>query len=183
MDNILKTIKRIYDKERDLHRIPDLINSVDKKQHQSKDWLISKLPEYKKPVALGGWYGLMAYKLGGAVSVDIDPGCKAYGKMLHPGVEFRTEDAFNYLMKYNYHDLIVNTSCEHMDQDDLNLMIDIKKPDAVLALQSNNYFGVAGHINCKNSLDEFVNEYKFKEILYKGSLNLGDYDRWMVIGK
>ena len=184
MDNILKTIKRIYDKERDLHRIPDLIHSVDEKQHKCKDWLMSKLPEYKYAVALGGWYGLMAHKLGGAVSVDIDPGCKAYGKMIHPTVQFRTDDAFNYMMKYsNKHDLIVNTSCEHMEQEDLSTLIEIKRPDAVLVLQSNNYYDVAGHINCKESLDEFISEYDFKEIIYKGSLNLGDYDRWMVIGK
>ena len=56
-----------------------------------------------------------------------------------------------------------------------------KKKDSIVVLQSNNYKKVSQHINCKNTVDEFLSEYSYTKLLYKGSLDLKKYNRHMVI--
>ena len=48
-------------------------------------------------------------------------------------------------------------------------------------LQSNNYIQVEEHINCKENLEDFVSEFKIGKLLFKGTLKLDKYDRYMVI--
>ena len=53
-----------------------------------------------------------------------------------------------------------------------------------MCLQSNNYYEVDSHINCKDSLEDFVSSLPLKNILYSGQKNYKNkYDRFMVIGK
>lgn len=160
----------------------DVINHVNDNQIACKDWLLKHLPEAENPVVLGGWYGLIASKIGG-LSVDIDPKCERIGKQLYD-TRFHTEDAFEYMdVRQHKHDLIVCTSCEHMDQTGLSMLVARKKSRDIVAFQSNNYHEIEDHINCKDSLEEFLADYNFKEILYKGELDRGHYKRWMVIAK
>jgi len=75
----------------------------------------------------------------------------------------------------------VCTSCEHINQDDINLYIKKMKPGSLKILQSNNYVKIKEHINCRNNLDDFVKDYKPQRLLFKGKLKLEEYERYMVI--
>ena len=179
MDNILKAIN----KADSLEVVKDIINSVNDNQMVCKDWLFKHLPKHNHAVALGGWYGYVSSRLPSAVSVDLDPKREVYGKIMYPGTKFVTECAFTYMSKKPRYDLIINTSCEHMPQDELTFMFMNKRKNAMVAFQSNNYFGARDHVNCKHTLEEFVADYPFKEIMYQGELDRGAYKRWMIIGR
>ena len=99
---------------------------------------------------LGGWYGLTASKLPSSQSIDIDPNCEKYGKIIYPNVDFITECAFTYMASKPKYDMIINTSCEHMPQPELDFLFINKRKNSMVAFQSNNYFDGRDHINCKN---------------------------------
>lgn len=159
-------------------RIKDILDHIGEDQSKCKTWLVDNMPIFGKGIVVGGWYGMLANYLGYA-SLDIDPKCSYYGKVLYPNVEFIVDDAFNHLMECRY-DMVVNTACEHMKQEDLDMFNYL--PDTWFALQSNNWEGVSGHINCKSSLEEFASEYDF-DFLYKGEMDMGGYKRWTIVGK
>jgi hypothetical protein len=96
----------------------------------------------------------------------------------NPSLKTITDDM--YLYSYT-EDVIINTSCEHIDnvQDWLSLL----PADRMVVLQSNNYIGGNGHINCVHSKEEFVEQTGLSDILYSGELVMPMYTRYMVIGK
>ena len=55
---------------------------------------------------------------------------------------------------YDKHNLIINTVCEHMTQEQYNEWIDKLHPIKEL-YQSNDYFSYKEHVNCKQTLEEF----------------------------
>jgi len=183
LHNILKAIKKAYNT--DPYRVLDIVNSLNERQEQSKNWLINNLPtSATKHLILGGWYGSLADKLINARTVDIDPGCKKYGKIMYPEVEFATCDMVSYLKeKVNIFDSIICTSCEHVDQEYIDQIFEITENKKWLTLQSNNYFEIDSHINCKKSLDDFVNELPYVDIHFAGELQLEKFSRFMVIGR
>ena len=183
----------------DLYRSFDVINSVNDNQIASKEWLVDNLlphidPNGKPICILGAWYGLTALMLRQNITteidcVDVDPYCKSMGKILTDGAEginFISETAedwfFTYPKKYS---VIINTSIEHMEKDDVELMVGIKRPEAIVCFQGNNYHDVQSHINTHNSLDEFVDSFGLKEVLFKEALPSanGVWERYMVIGR
>jgi hypothetical protein len=199
IENIYR--KSMYDKEVDLYRSFDIINSVNDNQIASKEWLIEKLLPFidsntNKICILGGWYGLTALMLSENISeniiihsVDIDNVCEKKGKMLtqkYSNIYFETDDALNWFFdRPRSCQVIINTSCEHMEPEDIELMIGMKHKDAIVCFQGNNYHDVQSHINTHDTLDDFVDSLKLKEVLYKESLPApsGKYDRFMVIGR
>jgi hypothetical protein len=200
----LKVIEQIYDDSMygstDIFRIKDIIHSLDPNQWKCKMWLADTLKIHYsfaegKIVILGGWYGLTAYLLRQVfpsdrmhiVSVDCDPRCEEFGyKMFFDqNIEFVTQDVRE---QFDFSDvsMMVSTSVEHFDKDDLIALIRSKNPHAWVALQTNNMFDHPSHINCSNTLDEFI-EYvnphlTTKEVSMSGQLNLERYKRMMVIG-
>ena len=76
---------------------------------------------------------------------------------------------------------IVNTSCEHIPNftDWYNLLPEGR----LIILQSNNYFEIEEHINCSGSLKEFSKSAPMQQTLYEGELDLGQYTRYMKIGR
>jgi hypothetical protein len=76
-------------------------------------------------------------------------------------------------------DLIINTSCEHMDETWFNNIPDGK----LICLQTNDYFSNEQHINCVENEDVALEKYPMKEVLYKGTLNTPVYNRFMLIGR
>ena len=56
------------------------------------------------------------------------------------------------------------------------------KKGAMVILQSNNYFKIKDHINCHNNVVDFEKTLKLDKILYRGTLKLDKYDRYMVVG-
>ena len=81
--------------------------------------------------------------------------------------------------------IIINTSCEHIDKDDLADFIQMKNKESLIVLQTNDYYELDSHINCSNTLEEFCEFVEpllsKKWIVSKASLALGDFSRYMVI--
>ena len=172
--------------------VKSIINSINKNQVKSKLWLVDKarpfiemIPEPSICVA-AGWYGHLAGMLrdltyGEIVSYDMDVSCEVLGKKLQKGknITFETK-AMQDFEPWNYN-INICTSCEHISQEDINLYIKKMKPGSLKILQSNNYVKIKEHINCRNNLDDFVKDYKSQRLLFKGKLELEEYERYMVI--
>tara|TARA_B100001175_G_scaffold315939_1_gene328645 strand:+ start:4335 stop:5381 length:1047 start_codon:yes stop_codon:yes gene_type:complete len=76
-------------------------------------------------------------------------------------------------------DLIINTSCEHMNEDWFKNL-----PDGqLLCLQTNDYFSNEQHINCVHGIEEAKAKYPMKEVLYEGEIDTHLYNRFMLIGE
>ena len=202
LSRTLKLVEEIYDEsmygDPDIYRIKDLVHSVDENHWKSKQWLADILKNvYTYPggkiVVLGGWYGMIAYQLRKRfpdesfhiISNDIDPKCEQFGYKLFydNNIEFTTGDMF----KSNIEDasVVVTTSVEHIDRDDLIDMLNRKDKNTWMVLQSNNFHDHPTHINTSDSKAEFV-EYlapHLKEIAFAGTMGNRGFDRYMVIGR
>ena len=180
-----------------------LYNSINANQRKSKRWLIEILSTvftWHKPyygiagssvLILGGWYGGLASMLKRKFSVemvrciDIDPICKKYGRLIYNGevyIQFRCLDFIDYPIQKKYHDLIISTSCEHFKREDLIEFINKTPKGISFCLQSNNYYGIEEHINCSDSLEDFVKYLPLHSMLAV-ELEFEKYKRFMVIGK
>ena len=96
--------------------------------------------------------------------------CKEIHELLYPNVKFKTYDMIDY-RSVKKHDIILCTSCEHIEQDLLNEFIGSRrKDDSIVILQSNNYYKLPEHINCVEDEDEFESKLKLKMTHFKGSL-------------
>jgi|SaaInl85LU_5_DNA_1037374.scaffolds.fasta_scaffold47374_2 hypothetical protein len=206
--NALKIIEFIYTDSKynpnvDLYRSFDIINSVNDAQLNSKEWLVEKLlpflSDYKLRdiIIMGSWYGITGMLLKNHLdeniqihNVDTDPSCEFYSHMLMGGNKQYeknwpiTDDAVNYFIdKKHVFQLIINTSCEHMDPDDIRLILNSKPIDTLVCFQSNNYHADPEHINTHDSLDSFVESLDLVRVYYKGEMKPSeDYTRYMVIG-
>ena len=77
-------------------------------------------------------------------------------------------------------DTIINTACEHIENFDLWWS---RLPTGkLIILQNNDYFSLPEHINCVSSLKEFKKQAPM-DVLYEGALDLGDYRRFLLIGR
>ena len=203
LNRCLKLIEEVYDESmygnNDIYRIKDLIHSVDKNHWRSKQWLVRefyKLYDHDQGSFYigGGWYGLLSHlirnqwenKSLNITSSDIDPRCEEFGwKLFHNSdINFVTEDMT--LRDLSEYSAIISTSCEHIEPEILEKFIKNKHNDAWIVLQTNNYDELDSHINCYPDVMSFANwvEPLLKERVYfAGTLRLGDFDRYMVIGK
>lgn len=76
-------------------------------------------------------------------------------------------------------DIVINTSCEHMNEDWFHNL-----PDGMLVcLQTNDYFNNEQHINCVHGINEAKAKYPMKEVLYEGVIDTHLYKRFMLIGE
>ena len=203
LNRTLKLIEEVYDEsmygENDIYRIKDLIHSVDTNHWKSKQWLVDefyKLYDHNQGSFYvgGGWYGLLSYLIRNKwedeslniTSGDIDPRCEEFGwKLFHNSdINFVTEDMT--LRDLSEYSAIISTSCEHVEPEILEKFIKSKDSNAWVVLQTNNYEELDSHINCYPDVMSFANwvEPLLKERIYfAGTLRLGDFDRFMVIGK
>ena len=77
-------------------------------------------------------------------------------------------------------DLIINSSCEHIDHFDKWFE---KIPDGMkVILQSNDFTDCAQHINCHDSIESFSQATPFREVFFSGELKVTGYTRFMRIG-
>jgi len=191
--NFLKILKCIDNLNSD-PIIKTIINSVNKDQIENKKWLIEKLTPYlhlyEKPkiLVVAGWYGLLSDMLSKQIddvvhSSDKDINCAKIGiKMFDNKVKYITKDIADYKEHHlkNY-DVLICTSCEHIDDLLINSFISKKRKDSLIVLQSNNFIGIEDHINCKKSLKDFKNNINLN-IQYEGKKSFEKYDRYMIIG-
>lgn len=181
----------------DLYRIKDLSHSVDDNHWISKRLLAEKFHELYnhdagKLLVLGGWYGMMAYQLRkqwpdrqmNIESTDMDPMCEEYGHKLFHGydIAYSTLNISDSFIIPQYTG-IVNTSCEHMEQKDLNFIIENKSKDCWVAFQSNDYVELDCHINCHPNAEMFAESLNLDWVAYVDTIDLGDFKRFTVIGK
>lgn len=75
-------------------------------------------------------------------------------------------------------DVVINTSCEHMDTQ----WFDSCDDDQLIVMQTNDSPDFDGHINICNSLSEMQDKYSMKDIKFIGSLKTPVYTRYMQIG-
>ncbi len=206
-ENALKTIGDIYieskyNKDVDLYRSFDVINSLNETQLKGKQWLVDTLVPFlsedlKNIIILGSWYGLNGMLLRQKIdndikiwNVDSDPLCKKYSKKLQGNNnDYKhnysiTDDALDYFFtRATWYELIINTSCEHMEPEDIRLIVGAKPKDTMICFQSNNYHSVQSHINTHVSIDSFVESLNLAVVLWKGEMQVNDEcTRYMVIG-
>lgn len=177
---------------------PDPMRTLDcfwQGQMKSKDWLCSELrKQVKKFVTIdihGGWNGVLASMLFQSEvpvisirSIDIDPSCEPIANMMNKLEEmhgkFRAVTADMCNIRSDA-DVIINTSCEHITQDQYDLWLSGHPQNSLLVLQSNNY-EIPEHIRIANSLEEFKTQCGIN-VLWAGELVLPMYTRYMIIGR
>lgn len=164
-------------------------------QLRSKEWLIDCLDEHVHMASSidihGGWVGVLASMIFQSNipvttirSIDIDPGCEGVATMMNKKEEmegrFRAITADMCTIRSDA-DIIINTSCEHISQDQYELWLTGHPQNSLLVLQSNN-FNIEEHVRIANSLDEFIDQCHIN-VEWAGELQLPKYKRWMVIGR
>lgn len=165
-------------------------------QMQSKSWLCTELRKHvNKFVTVdihGGWVGTLASMLFQSEvpvlnirSIDIDPSCQSVAEMMNKPEEmvgkFRAVTADMCSIRSDA-DVIINTSCEHITQEQYDLWLSGMPHSSLFVLQSNNY-KIPEHVRIATSLEEFKSQCGLSEILYAGELPLSLYNRYMVIGR
>lgn len=75
--------------------------------------------------------------------------------------------------------MVVNTSCEHMD----NSWFENLPDGTFVVLHQNDYFSNEQHVNCMKDLEDTKANYPMTEIYYAGTLDTHLYNRFMLIGR
>jgi len=176
----------------------DPIRTLDafwKGQINSKLWLINNIkPFVNNPSTVeihGGWVGTLSSLLFQSnlpivkiTSIDIDPSCESIAiemnKMEHNQNKFQaiTSNMIDYKCSS---DVVINTSCEHIVQQDYEVWLSKVPEHSLIVLQSNNY-NIEEHVRIANSLDEFTQQSHIN-VMWSGELQLPLYNRYMIIGK
>lgn len=165
-------------------------------QLKSKEWLIENIkPFFTKESSIdihGGWVGVLASMLFQSNlpirkirSIDIDPLCESVANEMnriefHKGM-FNAVTANMCRIESNA-DIIINTSCEHITQEQYDMWLNKLPNKSIIVLQSNNFFDCDEHINCKSSLDEFKESSRLS-CFFGGELVLTKYTRYLIIGQ
>lgn len=199
IDDILTTVSRFS--------APDLGAALNRNQISGKKWLVNELHRavggrLGKIYILGGWYGVLAsmllhdqrFDITEIVCIDRDAHCKPIADSLnrtHLGRgKFRAVTADLHHLDYQHllgnddsntnPDVLVNTSCEHLDRfDEWYAKI---PPGTLQVLQSNDYYICDEHTNCVPDLETFRQQAPMHRLLHAGSLRLKKYTRYMLIG-
>lgn len=169
-------------------------------QIKSKEWLVDSIEFVVHPYVNtkeisieihGGWVGVLAsllfqskLNIHNIVSIDIDPLCKHIAEEMNRTEatqnRFRAETG-DMCNRYPVSDIVINTSCEHISQEQYDQWLSNMLGDQIIVLQSNNY-DIPEHIRISHSMDEFKKQSKLSNVLFQGILALPLYNRYMIIG-
>jgi hypothetical protein len=169
-------------------------------QVRSKLWLIDELARRcdlstASLVVLGAWYGILPLLANWRLErppprmlcIDVDPavcqiGARVIGS-LYPNIEYRCGD----LTQLDHDALaalpdpvVINTSCEHVA--DVGWWSRVRAGQ-LAALQSNNFSSCPEHVNCVDSIGAFERQMPMASVLLADVLQLGEMDRYMLIGR
>jgi len=176
---------------------PDPMRTLDafwRGQVSSKEWLIENLePFVTEPVRIdihGGWVGVLASMIFQSsipiryiCSVDLDPSCEPVATMMNKIEEqdgkFRAITADMCAVPI-IGDVVINTSCEHITQEQYELWLARLPKDSIVVLQSNDY-AIPEHVRISKTLEQFKEQSHLNEV-WSGSLKTQMYTRWMIIG-
>ncbi len=169
-------------------------------QIKSKEWLVDRLENIfqlnpsPNPLTIeihGGWVGTLAsllfqsnLNIKSIRNVDIDP------HVQHIAVEMnRIEynqgkfDAITgdmcYLQNYPA-DVVINTSCEHITQEQYNKWLQNTPTSALIVAQGNDY-NIPEHIRISKDIEDFETQCHLTR-KYVGTLRLPQYNRYMIMG-
>ena len=181
-----------------IRQSPDPMRTMDafwSGQLKSKEWLIKNLRKHVHEFVSidihGGWVGVLASMLFQSDvpvlnirSVDIDPSCETIAINMNKIEEmvgkFRAVTADMVNLRSDA-DVIINTSCEHITQEQYDLWLSGMPQSSLFVLQSNNY-NIPEHVRTAKDLEEFKTQCDIN-VLWAGELELPLYTRWMIIGK
>jgi hypothetical protein len=181
-----------------IRQSPDPMRTMDafwSGQLKSKEWLITNLRTHiKQFVSIdihGGWVGVLASMLfqsdvpvSNIRSIDIDPMCEPIAVNMNKIEEmvgkFRAVTADMCSIRSDA-DVIINTSCEHITQDQYDLWLSGMPHNSLLVLQSNNY-DILEHVRIAKDLEEFKTQCGLGKVIWCGELELPLYKRFMIIG-
>lgn len=172
------------------------LESFWKGQIRSKEWLVKELGVFVgQPVSIdiyGGWNGVLAsmlfhapYPVKSIRSIDIDPKCEDIANTMNKIEQIKgtfcavTADMCNLRSDS---DVAINTSCEHITQNQYEEWLTCLQHNSLVVLQSNDY-NINEHVRIAKTLDEFKNQSQLGEIFFAGELKTQLYTRWMIIGK
>ena len=168
-------------------------------QMQSKEWLIQELKRSRNNVQAwpnvdihGGWVGVLASMLfqsdlyvNNIRSIDIDPTCEKIANRMNQmeleAGKFRAVTGDMCTIRSDA-DIVINTSFEHITQDQYDLWVSGLPQNSLIVLQSNNY-DIPEHVRIAKDLEEFKQQADLTHIYYAGELKLPLYTRFMIIGK
>ena len=180
-----------------IRQSPDPIRTMDafwSGQLKSKEWLITNLRIHVKQFVSidihGGWAGVLASMLFQSDvpvisirSIDIDPTCEPIAVNMNKIEEmvgkFRAVTADMCEIRSDA-DVVINTSCEHITQDQYDIWLSGMPHNSLLVLQSNNY-DIPEPVRTARTLDEFKKQCGIK-VEWAGELELPLYKRFMIIG-
>jgi len=180
------------------HPGADIGTAFGHKQIACKMWARDRLFESGGGVfgeiwIVGGWYGVLAgmlledprFKIGCIENSDIDPDVGAVAETLnhahHERFRAVTQDMYRLDYAGRRPDLVVNTSCEHIE--DLRGWLKLMPAGMRVLLQSNNYFSEPTHIASVPSLAAFRELAGLRQVDHAGELPMKKYTRFMLIGR
>lgn len=166
-----------------------------KGQIKSKAWLIKNLRKNINAVVSvdihGGWNGVLASMIFQSsiytkhiCSLDIDPSCEEVARQINKLEEMSgkfTAITADMCETASTAEVIINTSCEHITQEQYDRWLSLQPKNSVLVLQSNNY-DIPEHVRLAHSLDDFKKQSNLN-VVWAGELELPLYKRWMIIGR
>lgn len=168
-------------------------------QIKSKEWLITELSRLKSQIKTwptvdihGGWVGTLASLLFQSDlyikhinSIDIDPECESIATTMNQieleSGKFRAVTADMCTFRSDA-DIVINTSFEHITQEQYDLWLSGIPQNSLIVLQSNDY-KIPEHVRIADTLEKFKEQAQLKNILFAGELVLPLYKRFMIIGK
>lgn len=191
IDHILfwmDAIRNSTDKDRTLE-------SFWKGQIKSKQWLIKNLRKHIHAVVSvdihGGWNGVLASMLFQSTiytkhirSLDIDPSCEEVARTMNKLEDIAgkfTAMTADMCTTASDADVIINTSCEHITQEQYEQWLSLQPKGSIIVVQSNDY-DIPEHVRIAHSLAEFKTQSHLNT-LWAGELALPLYTRYMIIGK
>jgi hypothetical protein len=158
-------IKTIYDKRLTYSKMR--LIELDRVACETSDYVfnLSNLENHKVKAVCADINGLTLHKNGYEWSVENFKDNSEYNEKFLP-------------------DLIINTSAEHMTEEWFHqLRFKQLSSDPIVAIQSNNLFDLAEHVNCVHSVDHMKKKFPMREVLFAGELQLKGYKRVMLIGR
>ena len=207
-DSLVDTLQR-FESE---HPTVSLNDAFSRGQLFSKKWIVYKIKDMDLGtiVLCAGWHGSLIHlfardniKFKQCFSFDINPKFIETSELLNKDLvlqqwRFKATCADILELDYNpvvfntakadgtnekvsvYPDTIINTSCDHIENYDI--WYNKLPKDTLLILQNNNYFEETEHINSVKDIDAFKEASPMSNIVFEGTLNLGMYKRFMLIG-
>jgi hypothetical protein len=182
-------------------------NAFSHGQIQSKIWLCENLephlPSPAQVLIIGSWYNLLGFMMLSRqqekynLILGVDPDSEAVeiankinnGYMIGADNKLRNTcreiESFNH-NELGYHNVLINTSCEHMDNKWYNNV----NPYQLVCLQTSNMVtdDPTWNITHPNpTMDDFKQKYPMSQILFQGEKEFDyghlRYSRYMLIGK